>query len=150
MYFYFSATVAADEFHSVPVPLNFLRLFLSNDMFETLKRVRRSNGCMKIIRPVTALSTQMLQNWSRESSVSLVTVLRLHDGGGDFLSLRYRIQIGSGAHSASCAMGTGVFSPGIKRLGRETDLSPPSSAEVRNAWSYTSTHPYVIVAWCLV
>jgi hypothetical protein len=25
--------------------------------------------------------------------------------------------------------------------GREADHSPPSSAEVNNAWSYTSTHP---------
>jgi hypothetical protein len=28
---------------------------------------------------------------------------------------------------------------GVQRLGREADNSPPSSAEVRNAWSYTST-----------
>jgi hypothetical protein len=31
--------------------------------------------------------------------------------------------------------------PGVKRLGREADHSPPSSAEI-NAWSYTSTHTY--------
>jgi len=30
-------------------------------------------------------------------------------------------------------------SPGAKRPGREVDHSPPSSAEVKNAWSYTST-----------
>jgi hypothetical protein len=35
----------------------------------------------------------------------------------------------------------GALSLGVKRPGRETDHSPPSSAEVRNAWSYTSTHP---------
>jgi hypothetical protein len=29
--------------------------------------------------------------------------------------------------------------PGIKRQGREADRLPPSSAEVKNAWSYTST-----------
>jgi hypothetical protein len=28
-----------------------------------------------------------------------------------------------------------------RRPGRETDHSPPSSAEVKNAWSYTSTSP---------
>jgi hypothetical protein len=28
-----------------------------------------------------------------------------------------------------------------KRPGREAEHSPPSSAEVRKAWSYTSTHP---------
>jgi hypothetical protein len=33
----------------------------------------------------------------------------------------------------------GVLSPEVKRPGRETDHSPPSNAEVRNAWRYTST-----------
>jgi hypothetical protein len=32
-----------------------------------------------------------------------------------------------------------VVSPGLKRLEREADHSPPSSSEVKNAWSYTST-----------
>jgi hypothetical protein len=31
----------------------------------------------------------------------------------------------------------GDLSLGVKLLGRETDHSPPSSAEVKNAWSYT-------------
>jgi hypothetical protein len=35
----------------------------------------------------------------------------------------------------------GAFSLGVKRPGREVDHSPPSSAEVKNAWSYTSTPP---------
>jgi len=30
-------------------------------------------------------------------------------------------------------------SPGIKRLGRETDRSPPPSAEIKNAWRYISS-----------
>jgi len=29
----------------------------------------------------------------------------------------------------------GVLSPRVKRSGREADHSPPSSAEVKNAWS---------------
>jgi hypothetical protein len=33
----------------------------------------------------------------------------------------------------------GAFTPGIKRPERETDHSFPSSAEVKNAWNYTST-----------
>jgi hypothetical protein len=41
-------------------------------------------------------------------------------------------------------------STGIKRPEREADHSPPSSAEVKNTWSYTSTPQYVFVAWCLV
>jgi hypothetical protein len=34
----------------------------------------------------------------------------------------------------------------VKRPGREADHSPPSSAEAKNAWSYTSTPQYVILA----
>jgi hypothetical protein len=33
----------------------------------------------------------------------------------------------------------GTLSLGVKRPGREADHSPPSSDEVKNAWSYTST-----------
>jgi hypothetical protein len=35
----------------------------------------------------------------------------------------------------------GALSLGVKRPEREADHSPPSSAEVKNAWSYTSTPP---------
>jgi len=58
-----------------------------------------------------------------------------------FFSLPHRIQTGSGAHPASHPMGTGDSFPGVKRTGREADRSPPSSAGVKNAWSYTSTPP---------
>jgi len=45
----------------------------------------------------------------------------------------------SGAHSASYpTVRRGSYS-GIKWLGREAEHSPPSSAEVKNAWVYTST-----------
>jgi hypothetical protein len=35
----------------------------------------------------------------------------------------------------------GTLFPEEKRLGREADYSPPSSAEVKNAWRHTSTPP---------
>jgi hypothetical protein len=34
---------------------------------------------------------------------------------------------------------SGALSLGLKQPGRDADHSPPSSAEVKNAWSYTST-----------
>jgi hypothetical protein len=40
----------------------------------------------------------------------------------------------------------GALSPGIKRPGREADHSPPSSAEVKNVWRYTSTPN--TSSWC--
>jgi hypothetical protein len=52
----------------------------------------------------------------------------------DFSSSLY-VQTGSGAHPASCTMGTGRPFTGAKvRPGRDADHSPPSSAEVENVW----------------
>jgi hypothetical protein len=44
----------------------------------------------------------------------------------------------------------GALSLRVKRPGCEADQSPPCSAEVKNAWSHTSTPQYVFMAWCLV
>jgi hypothetical protein len=71
-------------------------------------------------------------------------VIRLRAGrpGFDFwqglglLSLRHRVQTGSGAQPASYLMGTGG--------------SPPSSTEIKNMWKYTSTLKYVFMALYLV
>jgi hypothetical protein len=43
----------------------------------------------------------------------------------------------------------GTLSLGVKRLGREAYQSAPFSAEVKNAWSYTSIPQYVFMACCL-
>jgi hypothetical protein len=56
--------------------------------------------------------------------------VRFPAGAGNF-SLHHRVQNGSGVHPASYPMGTRGFSLGVKRLGRGTDHSPPSSAEVK-------------------
>jgi hypothetical protein len=34
--------------------------------------------------------------------------------------------------------------------GREVDHSPPTSAEVKKMWIYTSTPLYAFMAWCLI
>jgi hypothetical protein len=44
----------------------------------------------------------------------------------------------------------GALSLGVKRPVREADHSPPSSAEVKNAWRYTSTPQYVFMEWRIV
>jgi hypothetical protein len=43
-----------------------------------------------------------------------------------------------------------ALSLGVKWLGCEADHSPPSSAAVKNAWSYTSTPQCAFMAWCMV
>jgi hypothetical protein len=76
-----------------------------------------------------------------------------------YFSLRHRVQTGSEAHPASYPVGNRVSFLAVKRLGREANHSPPSSAGVKNAWSYTSTPPvrcaylskrFVSMAWYLV
>jgi hypothetical protein len=59
--------------------------------------------------------------------------------GAENFSLYHRVQNGSGAHPASYPMGTRGSFPGVKWARCKADHSFPSSAEVKNAWSYTST-----------
>jgi hypothetical protein len=54
-----------------------------------------------------------------------------------YFSLLHSIQIDSGADPISYPIGTDACFPGVKRQGRERR-------------SYTSTPPYVIMAWCLI
>jgi hypothetical protein len=71
-------------------------------------------------------------------------------GVGNF-SLHHRVQTGSADHPLPLIQYVpGALSVGIKRPGREADHSPPSSADVKNAWSYTSTPQYAFMAWCSV
>jgi hypothetical protein len=53
-------------------------------------------------------------------------------GAKDFSTIPC-VQTGSGAHPASCPLGTGGPFPGGKaRPGRDADHSPPSNTEVKN------------------
>jgi hypothetical protein len=78
---------------------------------------------------------------SRVSSGSIMSDYGLDDraigvrfpAGAKDISSNLCVQSGSGAHPASCTVGTGGPFPGGKaRLGRDADHSPPSSAEVVN------------------
>jgi hypothetical protein len=86
---------------------------------------------------------------SRDSSVGIAlgcgldyrgSTVRFPAGTGNF-SLHRRVQNGSGAHPASYPTLTRGSFPGGRAAGHEADHSPPSSAKVKNAWSYTSAPP---------
>jgi hypothetical protein len=87
-------------------------------------------------------STKLLHNSASRILRSNSNGLR--DGWPGFDSKRgprnsyflHSVQTDSGAHP----------SPGVKRPWHEADHSPPASAEVRNAWSYASTPPHVLMA----
>jgi hypothetical protein len=70
-------------------------------------------------------------------------------GKGNF-SLLHRVQTDSGSHPASYPMDTGGYFLEVKQPGREAHRWHPSSAEVKNPCSYTSTPPYIFMAWYLV
>jgi hypothetical protein len=65
---------------------------------------------------------------------------------GQKLSLSHIIQTGSGIHPTSYPMVSGPLSPGVKRPRRESDHSPPTTAEVKKMLIYTSTPPYAFMA----
>jgi hypothetical protein len=46
---------------------------------------------------------------------------------------------GPGANPVSYPMGINYFSQGVERPERESVYCPPSSAEVKSAWSFSST-----------
>jgi hypothetical protein len=48
--------------------------------------------------------------------------------------------------SSRPALGLTQTFAGVKRPRREADHSPPSSAEVKKMWIYTSTSPYAFMA----
>jgi hypothetical protein len=93
--------------------------------------------------------------WSRNNSVSIATRLRAGRPGFDFqrgqgtflFATALRSALGSTQLPIQCV--SGALSLGVKWPGREADHSFPSSADVKNAWSYISTLPHVFMGWCL-
>jgi hypothetical protein len=91
---------------------------------------------------------------SRDSSVGIATGYGLDDQGVGSSSpgrvkqfpLLHIVQTGSGVHPTSYKMDTEGSFPGVKRQGREADHSPPTNAEFKKMWIYTSTPPYVFRA----
>jgi hypothetical protein len=92
----------------------------------------------------------MWRDVSQDSAVGIATSWTTEGSewqsrwGQEFLFL-HLVQTCSGVHSTSYPMGTGALYPGVKRPGREADHSPPTSAEVKKMWIYTSTSPYVFM-----
>jgi len=86
--------------------------------------------------------------YSSDTSVCQRLYYWLHDrgsipgkGNDVFYSLHHRVWTGSGPIQPPIQCVPGALIHVINRPGREADRSrsPPSSAEVKNAWSYTSS-----------
>jgi hypothetical protein len=60
-------------------------------------------------------------------------------------SLFGSVQCSSLAYPAFCSVDTRAAFPKVKWWPCDADHSPPSSAEVKNEWSYTSIHPHAFM-----
>jgi hypothetical protein len=124
-------------------------------LLNTLTRVRVSLFYkLKSWASVTNRYTVLVATDHCDSSVNMVTELRAGRLVFEIfcrgMYLGHRTHTGSGTHPISYDIGTGVPSAGVKRPGRETYRWPASSAEVKDTWRYTSTIPYVFMAWYFV
>jgi hypothetical protein len=83
-------------------------------------------------------------SFSIVSDYRLGTWGAISSGGREFFSSLY-VQTGSGAHPASCTVGTGNPIPGVKAWpGYDTDHSSPSSAKVKNELELYVLSPQVL------
>jgi hypothetical protein len=90
---------------------------------------------------------------SRDSIVGIGSGYELDDGGvevrvlaGSRISFSMSSRPTLGPTQSPTLWVPGTISPGVKRQGREADYSPPTSAEVKKMWIYTSTPPYTFMA----
>jgi hypothetical protein len=97
---------------------------------------KRAVGITLIFLPTVSMAIGLLEPGI---SVSIVSGYGLDDraikvrspAGAEDFSFSLCVQTGSGAHPASCTMGTGGPFPGGKAWpGPDADHSPPSSVEV--------------------
>ena len=65
------------------------------------------------------------------------------------ISSLHCIQTEYGAHLALYSMDARAPSPGIKPQ-HEADQSPPSGAEVKNAWNFVSSPQNASMVWCFI
>jgi len=82
------------------------------------------------------------------SLVSILTRLRVGQPGFD--SWQGIISLTTEPHHPLIHRLLRVVFLGVNWMRREADYSPPSSAKVMNAWSYTSSPLYVFMAWYLI
>jgi hypothetical protein len=135
-------------------PDNFIYLFicsLFSDEFERIRKKERSWPNFEVLS----------QHCESGSSGSIVSDYGLDDREIEVRSLAERkdfssslsVKTGSGAHPASCTMGTGGPFPGAKaRPGLDADHSPPSSAEVESEYEVYILSPQALplrVVWQL-
>jgi hypothetical protein len=93
-------------------------------------------------RPVSVFIVTVGTVLHEQGQLSRYTCVRFPVGGSDVIFLfatASRPALGPTQPPIRSVPGALPPGGGAKRLGREADHSPPSSGEVKNAWSYTFT-----------
>jgi hypothetical protein len=91
-----------------------------------------------VFSPSPHVTAAGIHQWYRARLRAGRSGVRIPGGTGNF-SLHHRVQPALGPTQSLIQWEPGVLYLGVKWPGRETDHSHPSSAEVKNAWRYTST-----------
>jgi hypothetical protein len=120
------------KLRSDDLPSKILQKGLNNSVFHSWFPIGTGQTVSRVAQSVQCLATGWTTGRSRFDP---------RQKRKDF-SCSVCVQTGSGAHPASCPMGTGAIFPGAKaRLGRKADHSPPSSAEFENEWELYHLSP---------
>lgn len=116
--------------------------FCQFDFYEILFEVYTIGDCNQIPHLHILISYHLW--WY--SSVSIVTGQSVFDSRqGQIFALR--LQRPGRLGGSFCPVCTGVLSQGVKRKAND---SPPYSAQVKEAWMFTSSTPYAFIAWCFL
>jgi hypothetical protein len=117
----------------------------TSDEYSAAKFVTKLLLLLLLPPPPLLIIIIQLNSVQFSSVVGIATGYGLNDRG-----VRVRVAVGSRIFSTPSrpTLGSaqppiqwvqGALSPGVKRPGREADHSPPSSAEIKEMWIYTST-----------
>jgi hypothetical protein len=99
---------------------------------------------------IACLQWAMIVQWYTPGLLKVGLLAVWVPAGSRNFSLHHCVHTSSGPHPASYPVGTRGSYLGVKRPGREADHSFPSSAKVKNMWSYTSPPQYASMSWCSV
>jgi hypothetical protein len=138
----FPSDISNDQWRSVCSQMCFFFQILFKQVVLCLfNRYLLSFSLLSILMPVHfRYSAGLRPGWSgfecrQGLGISLFTTMSISAVGPTLLSIQWVSE---------------SLSLEVKRPGREADHSPPSSSEIKNAWSYICAPQYAFMAWCSV
>jgi hypothetical protein len=103
-----------------------------------IQHIHSYSSYLEVISYIRAVIAQLVQHWATGRTIRVLGFDSWQGLGIFLFTTVSRMALGL---TQPIQWVPGALSLGVKRPEREADHSPPSSAKVRNAWSYTSTPP---------